>query len=89
MDPITIISTVVVAMIGAITAMWTIFKNWIGRLNKRSDDCEEDRTRIHTKLDEHGKALAIYAACPASDCPAAAGLRRAVESQAFNLKKNP
>lgn len=71
------------ALLGAVGALWRHIAKNIRDLQIRSDACEKDRVEIHTRLDQHGKELSVFKACPAEPCPARDGLKR---SEAFNLK---
>jgi hypothetical protein len=81
-DPI--LTTVVSALIAAISVMWKKLSADHARLSKRSDDCEQDRQIIHRSLSEVKEDLAVFKACPAEVCPARAGIQRA---ETFNLQK--
>lgn len=84
MDPI--LSTLVGALIAAVAAMWAVIKNWVTKLSKRSDECEEDRKSIKAEVANHKVAIALFKTCSGTPCPA----REAMEKlETFHIKKRP
>lgn len=82
-----ILTTIVSALIAAISIMWKKLSADHAKLSKRSDDCEQDRAKIHEALSGVQQDLAVFKACPAPECPARAGLQRA---ETFKLQpENP
>lgn len=88
-DPVTL--AVLSAFAAAGGAMWKKLSSDHAKLAKRSDDCEQDRAKIHEALSGVQQDLAVFKACPAPECPARAGLQRAAETFKLQSKtpKNP
>ncbi len=80
MDPSEL--TIAGLLAAAIGVLWRWIQAAIEDLKRRTDDCEQDREQIHERLENHGRQLAVFRACPSSPCPAREGLERA---ETFNL----
>lgn len=85
MDPT--LSTIVGALIAAVGALWKHLSFVHAKLSKRSDECEEDRNKIHETLSEVKQDLAVFKACPAPECPAQKGRQRAGTFQIHKEKR--